>query len=307
MINHHLRITLIGLLAPPAATYLTAQTTPEAAPKPPAEHKAPQDDISDQEALALRVAKAHRPGEEQPKINAFTSKIELELKDATADQGGQVTLDVAYLDLVHPKRKKTTTLLRYEVQGGEDRIVRGFDVFGPWHLRNGKPADLTAANAVQDLENFQEHRNLARQLVRFLSPDEVIRSLKNCSKVEEREIVLARKRPTKALAIEGDVERFPMMHIAGEELPARLTIWVDIKSSKLLAVDVTPIIDSVAQPDRRERIKLSKLTERDGLLVPRFLHYLLPDKRGALKIHSTVHLVDLNLSPNLTTSDFNRK
>jgi hypothetical protein len=309
MTTHHLKTTWLAIATASSLTGLPAQEQPSIAPatEPPQATKSTENGVPNREALILRVNKAHQPDGKIAKIDAFTSKIELELKDVTADKGGQVTLDVSYLDLHNPKRKRPTTLLRYAVKGGEDRIVRGFDVFGPWHLRNGKPEDLTAPNAVQDLANFQEHRSLAQQLVRFLSPGDVIQSLTNCSAVEEREIVLSRRKATKALAIEGDAERFPMMHNAGEEQPARLTVWVDAKTNKLLAVDVTPIVNDKPQPDRRERIKLSKLTERDGLLVPRFLHYLLPNKAGDLQIHSTVHLVDLNLRPNLTTSDFNRK
>lgn len=301
MTTHHLRTALLIALAAPL---LTGQAP--GAPKA-TENATAQNGVPNREALALRVSNAHQPNGEIDKISAFTSKIELELKDVTADKGGQVTLDVSYLELRNPKPKKPTTLLRYEVKGGEERIVRGFDVFGPWHLHKGKPQDLTAPNAVQDLKHFQEHRNLARQLVRFLSPCEVIRSLTNCSKVQERDIILTRRKKTKALAIEGDVEGFPMMHTAGEELPARLTIWVDSKTNRLLAIDVTPRISGKLRPAGRERIKLTKLTERNGLLVPKYLHYLLPDKEGNLRIHSTVHLVDLNLRPNLTTSDFNRK
>lgn len=305
MTTHHLQIALLVVLATPLLTGQTPGSNKLSTTKAPT--SSAQNGVPNREALALRVSTAHQPNGKIAKISAFTSKIELELKDVTADKGGQITLDVSYLELHKAKPKKPTTLLRYEVKGGEERIVRGFDVFGPWHLRNGKPQDLTAPNAVQDLKHFQEHRNLARQLVRFLSPSEVIHSLSNCSEVQERDIILTRRKTTKALAIEGDVERFPMMHNAGEEQPARLTIWVDIKTNRLLAVDVTPRIKGQLKPEGRERIKLAKLTERNGLLVPKYLHYLLPNKEGQLQIHSTVHLVDLNLRPNLTTSDFNRK
>lgn len=267
-----------------------------------------QNGVPNQEALALRVTKAHQPNGKIPRIDAFTSKIELELKDVTAEQGGQATLDVQFKELQEPGRKKPTTLMRYEVKGAEERIVRGFDLYGPWHLHRGKPQDLTAPNAVQDYKHFKEHRNLARQIVRFLTPGNVIRALNNASEVTERDLKLGRK-ATKALAIEGNVDRFPLMHQGGEESPAHLTIWIDKKSNHLLAVDVTPIDTKTSKqrPERRERITMQKLQNRNGLLTPKYLHYLVPGKRGQLRIHSTVHLINLDLRPTLTTGDFNRK
>lgn len=300
MTTSNLRSLLPALLAIP----LSAQT-------PAAASAAQQNGVPNQAALALRVTNAHQPDGKIAPVNAFTSKIELELKDVTAEQGGQATLDVRYLELKKPSGKKPAVLLRYEVNGAEERIVRGFDVYGPWHLRKGKPADLTAPNAAQDYKHFKEHRNLARQLVQFLTPGNVISQLKNCGPVTEREIVLTRRKKTKALAIDGELDRFPMMHNGGEESPAKLTVWVDTKTSRLLAVDVVPIVAGKQRPELRERIKLQKLHNRNGLLVPKYLHYLVPNPKSRdkdeLKIHSTVHLVNLDLRPNLTTGDFNRK
>lgn len=265
-----------------------------------------QGSMPNQEAFALRVAAAHRTDPASHKIDAFRSTIELELKDATLDKGGQVALDVAFLEFQAENRKRPTTLLRYEVRGAEQPIVRGQDRYGPWHISNGKPQDLTGAGSERDLKAFLEHKNLAKQLVRFLSPGDVIRSLSNCTEVREQKLQLTRSTFLDTLAIDGDMDQFPMMRNAGEEVAARLTIYVDHKTDRLVAVDVTPIKKGVLDENNGERIKLDKLEERNGLLVPSQLHYLWRDPRGQLRSHSSVNIIKLDLKPDLKKVDFDR-
>ena len=266
-----------------------------------------QNGVPNREALATRVAKAHRPDSKVTAIDAFRSTIELEMKDATEDKGGQVALEVAFLEFQEAKRKRRTTLMRYEVRGAEQPIVRGQDRSGPWHISSGKPQSLQVAGADRDLKAFFEHQNLAKQLLRFLSPGDVIRSLSNCSEVRQQALQLTRNSKVDTLAIDGDIERFPMMQNAGEEAPARLTIYVDPKSNQLIAVDVTPLKDGKPEPNKGERIKFDKLELRNGVLVPSQLHYLWRDARGQLRSHSTVSIIKLDLQPGLKPEDFDRR
>ena len=266
-----------------------------------------QNGTPNREALALRVANAHRPDGPTPQIDSFRCNIVLEMHDATQDKGGQAELSVDYLDYLDPKRTKPTTLLRYEVRGTERPIVRGSDMFGPWHLHRGTPTDLTGADFTNDLQTFLEHRNLAKQLVRFLSPGEVIRSLNNPSEVSNERLQLTRRKFLDVVAIEGNLEKFPMMQSAGEEAPARLKIYVDPKSNHLVAVDVWPLDEGKPNLMRGERIKLGNLQKRAGLLVPHQLNYLWRDKLGKLRSHSQVNMIKLDLQPDLSKEHFNRR
>lgn len=265
-----------------------------------------QNGVPNQAAFALRVAKAHQQGEQKQKITSFVTTIDLELKDATKDKGGHVALDVAYLEFQEPKRKQPTTLLRYESRSSDKPVVRGQDKLGPWHLSGGKPQDLTGAEQEEDLKSFLEHKNLAKQLVRFLLPGDVIRSLSNCSEVHEHKLQLTRDTFLDTLAIDGDIDKFPMMQNAGEEAPARLTIYIDKKTDRLVAMDVTPLKDGKAQPGKGERIKLERLEQRNGMIVPTRLQYLWRDAKGRLRSHTTVNIFKLNLQPRLRPSDFDR-
>ncbi|MCK5941737.1 MAG: hypothetical protein KAI24_07205, partial [Planctomycetes bacterium] len=86
-----------------------------------------------------------------------------------------------------------------------------------------------------------------------------------------------------------------------------VTIYVDRKTSRLLGVDAWPLVDGKPDRLRGERIVLSDLHERDGLLVPRMLNYLWRNESGQLRSHSTVKIVSLELRPPLTVEDFDRR
>lgn len=266
-----------------------------------------QNGVPDRMALALRVEKAQQSDKEAPaKISAFRSTLELELTDRQQAKGALVGLDVQFLEYQKPKRKRPTTLLRYEIRKAEQPIVRGQDQYGPWHLDNGEAKDLTGAGKERDLQAFIEHKNLAKQLVRFIKPADVIRSLKNCSEVEPFELRWTRAKTFKTLKIHGDIDKFPMMRSAGDEPPARLTLYVDQETDRVVAVDVTPILNGEPDPKLGERIKLQQFQPRNGLNVPHKLSYLWRDKAGALRSHSKVTILQLDLEPKLAPKDFDR-
>jgi len=309
MTRHQLQAALTFLLCSSAAVALGS---PFAGAQNPATPK-PQDDppataqngVPNQMALALRVEKAH--GGDSNKISEFRSTIELELTDRTQDKGALVGLDVTFLNFQKPKRKRPTTLLRYEIRKAEQPIVRGQDEDGPWHLDKGKAQDLTAAGKERDLKTFMEHKNLAKQLVRFLKPADVIRSLTDCSEVENYELKWTRAKSLQTLKIHGNIEKFPMMRNAGEEAAARLTIYVDKKTDRVIAVDATPIEQGEPDANKGERIKLGQFQLRNGRNVPHRLSYLWRDKNGSLRSHSKVNILRLDLDPGLKPKDFERQ
>ncbi|MFT4842490.1 MAG: hypothetical protein ACI8UD_003409 [Planctomycetota bacterium] len=311
MTRHQLPAAFTFLMCATAATALGtllpgAQTpTPQTPSTQDAKKSTEPNGLPNQMALALRVEKAH--GGASKKISAFRSKIELELTDRARAQGALVGLDVTFLEIQEPKREQLTTLLRYEIRKAEEPIVRGQDTFGPWHIDKGESRDLTGAGTERDLQAFMEHKNLAKQLVRFLKPADVIRSLSNCSEVAEHELKWTRAKTLQTLKIHGNIEKFPMMRNAGEEAPARLTLYVDKKTDRVIAVDVTPIIDGEPQSKQGERITLQKFRARNGLNVPHKLSYLWRDKNGSLRSHAKVNILQLDLEPGLKQTDLDRQ
>jgi hypothetical protein len=144
--------------------------------------------------LAQRVDQAHPPRGPVPAVTALRTDLTLHLQDPAAEQRGQVDLAVQFM-MWTPEGKKERPLLRYEVRDAGKPIVRGRDRFGYWQLFQGKPKDLTTADLATDLEQAQRHTSLARQLLRFLSPGEVLRALQQPSPVREEKLPIERGKP----------------------------------------------------------------------------------------------------------------
>ncbi|MAD32502.1 MAG: hypothetical protein CMJ88_01930 [Planctomycetes bacterium] len=290
-----LRDTMTTMLRITSAGLLTLLAQPSAA----------QGATPDLPTLARQVGGAHRPDGPTAKVEAFTCQLELHLLDVSEKNGGQANLDVAFLQQAREAPKKPRTFIRYKVRGVDRAIRRGFDRFGPWHIQQGKPADLTAAGAQRDLQSLREHTNLARQLLRFLSPEAVIESLEAPTKVVDDKLRIGRKSAA-VYSVSGRLSEFPLMQRAGSDAPAFVTIYVDKSSKRLLGIDAWPIEDGASDRARGERILLSDLQLRDGLLVPRTLRYLWRDAAGKLRSHSTAKIITLDLSPNLDAKHFDR-
>ena len=270
-----------------------------------AQPAAAQDATPDIATLARQVGGAHRPDGPTAKVEAFTCQLELHLLDVSEKNGGQANLEVDFLQQAREAPKKPRTFIRYKVRGVDRAIRRGFDRFGPWHIQQGKPADLTAAGAQRDLESLREHTNLARQLLRFLSPEAVIGSLEAPTQVSHEELRIGRKSAA-VYGISGRLPAFPWMQRAGSDAPAHVTIYVDKSSKRLLGIDAWPVKDGVTDRSRGERILLSDLQLRDGLLIPRTLRYLWRNAAGKLRSHSTAKIITLDLSPKLDVKHFDR-
>jgi hypothetical protein len=125
--------------------------------------------------------------------------------------------------------------------------------------------------------------------------------------VEEFKLKWTRAKSLQTLKIHGNIEKFPMMRNAGEEGPARLTLYIDKETDRVVAVDVTPFDRGEPDPKKGERIKLGQFQVRNGLNVPHRLSYLWRDKDGALRSHSKVNILHLDLDPGLKQKDLERQ
>lgn len=280
------------------------QDAGQSPPPPPA--PAPAAVPEDLQALARRVEAAHRPEGPVAPVTAFEAAIELRVLDTQREQRGQVDLQVAYLEWTAPGSKKVQTLIRYEIRDASTPIVRGGDRYGPWQLVQGEPRDLTGADAAEDLEQFEQHRNLARQMVRFLSPGEVLRSLGRPGPVRQAELAVGRG-AVKCETVTGTLPSFPLLRATGEDAPVEVQLWVAAADGRLVAVDVAPLRDGRPDPARGERILLLELKARDALLVPTHLKHLFRAADGELAPWSEVKVSGLSLRPPLRVEDFDRR
>lgn len=275
-----------------------ARTQPPTQDPPPAP--------ADLAELASRVETAHRLQGSVAPVLALRAHFEVHLLDPKAPEKGQADLGVQLLEWERPDGKKPLTLIRYEVGEGGTRVVRGRDGEGPWQLVQGVPRDLTGADFVEDLATFQRHTNLAKQLVRFLSPADVLRSLQQPSAVTAEDLTIERGTNVACVTVAGNLASFPLVHDARDDGPVHTRFFVDRKSGHLVALDVWRLYEGKPDPRSGERILLLDLRPRDGMLVPHRLRHLFRDADGRLRPNSEAVMMKLELRPKLVAADFER-
>lgn len=260
---------------------------------------------NDLAALASRVETAHRPSGPVPPVTALRAVLELRLEDRNAEDRGQVDLALRFLQWTRAAGKKPVPLLHYEVLDAGSAVVRGMDPNGPWQLDREEPKSLIGADAAQDLAAFERHQNLVKQLLRFLSPGDVLRGLQKPGPVAEEVLDLkVKKVPCETVA--GELAAFPLLQAGGEDAPVAIKIWVGKADGRLVAVDAAPLRDGVPDDGKGERILPGRYEVRDGLLVPFQLSHLYRHPDGKLTLQSTVLIKDLSLRPELRAEDFDR-
>ena len=258
---------------------------------------------SDLEALSKRVEAAHQPKGPQTPVTAFDGRITLHVLDAKAAQG-QVDIRVRYFAWTRPDLK-VRHLIRYEVREAGAPIESGRDQKGAWHLVQGEARDITEADTT-DRAACERNTNLARQLVRFLEPGAVLRALTGPSPVRDAPLQLGREAPTACEVVEGTLPSFPLLQAGGEDAPVQAKVYVAKASARLVAIEVSPLKDGIADPARTELVSLVDLHEQDGFLVPRQLLHLQRDDQGRMRLLSKTVLTALSLRPDFTAKTFDR-
>lgn len=272
-----------------------------------AQQPAPPPTIPDDlAALAARVGAAHCANGPVPRIEAIRGLLTIQLLDRTAEQRGQIDLDVRFLDWRPATGTKTVPLIRYEVLDAGEAIVRGQDRDGPWQLVRGEPRDLSGADFVQDLAACERHTNLARQLLLYLSPADVLRSLQRPSPVRPTLLPLRRGKELPCLTVLGDLPAFPLLQQGGADGPVRVQVFVDAETGRLAGLDAFPRDGDIVDEARGERILLADLRARDGVLVPHEIRHLFREA-GQLVLKSSVQILQLSLRPELRAEDFDRQ
>lgn len=259
------------------------------------------------EGLAARVDAAHRPDGPTPAVTALRGTVELHYLARDAEQRGQVDLDLRYLEWTRPGGTKVVPLLRYEVKQAGAPVVRGRDRNGPWQLVKGEPRDLLAADAAQDLAEFERRQNLVRQLLRFLAPGDVLRTLQQAGQITREDLEVARASKVACVTVTGTLPAFPLMRQGGDDAPAQLKVWIDAATNRLLAVDAAPMKDGQPDVANGERVRLTDLRARDGLLTPGEVLHLFTGADGKYALQTRAVITTLQLRPELKAEDFDRR
>lgn len=259
---------------------------------------------ADLQSLSERVEAAHAPKGPRARVTAVRSDLELHLLDRQASQAGQVDVHLRYLEWQRDERS-LRHLIRYSVRQGGKPVETGRDRSGFWHLFQGKPRDLTEADA-EDRRACERSTNLVRQLLRFLQPGEVLRALTGPGPVSETTLQIGRGAPVPCYLVRGGLPSFPLLQQSGDDAPVTVSIYVTKAEHRLLALEVQPLRDGKPDASRAEWVRLADLREQDGFLVPRELLHLQAGDDGKLRAISRAVLTTLSLQPGFTPADLDR-
>lgn len=260
----------------------------------------------DLQQLADTVDASHRPDGTTRQFRAFTAV--LDMKQTAADKGrGEATLQVSFLEYQPNNRKHTQPLIRYRIVDASTPIERGRDAEGYWQLVDDKPQDLETRSTTNDLAAVKRDTNLARQLLRFLDPGAVLRSLQDTEPVRDAELKLGRTEPIPCRVVTGTLASFPRLYETGDDTPVRLAAYVDKSTNQLTAVELWPLGED-GKPDRGhgEFLKLDDFKLRDHVKLPTRMLLYQTKADGSREKQMQVDVVSIELDPELTPLDFDR-
>lgn len=289
----------LTLLGPLGAAPLCGQE-PTPAPRP-----APAEVPPDLAALLARLDAAHHPEGPVPEVRSFRAALEVHLIDASAEQGGQISLAFQYLRWQRSERS-VRHLIRYEVKHSGEPIERGRDQYGMWHRTNGEAKPITEADT-EDVAAVERHTQLARQLVSFLDPAAVLRTMTDPSPVRDEMFRRGREAAVECRTVEGTLSGFPLLRQQGDDVPVRIKVYVTAADGRLLAVLVRPLVDGKPDEARAELIRLLDYGQNNGMLVPNLVEHFYRTDDDKLAAQSRVVIRKLELNPPLTVDSFARK
>src|SRR5436190_12401991 len=240
----------------------------------------------DLEQLAARVDAAHHPKGPRPPVTSFRGS--LLIRSNQEEQRGQAELDVRFL-LWHRTADRVRPLIRYRVGDSAQHIERGLDRNGPWAIVDGAARDLDSKELATDRAALNSHLTLARQLLRFLDPGAVLRSLQKPEAIVTAPLRFGREpEQIDCLVAHGELPGFPVASRGGEDTAVRAAIYVEAATGIVVAVHVTPL-DQEPGPGKPvppapanpagpkpaaaggEFLRLLEPQLRDEILVPRKL------------------------------------
>lgn len=260
----------------------------------------------DLQHLAEVVDASHRPDGTTRQFHAFRAVLDMK-QTAQDKQRGEATLKVRFLEHQPKNRKRMESLIRYRIVDAATPIERGRDSEGYWQLVDGKASDLDTKSTTNDLANAKRDTNIARQLLRFLDPGAVLRSLQAPEAVVDAMLQLGHTEGVPCRVITGTLPSFPRLYETGDDTPVRLQAFVEKATNQLVAVELWPL-DADGKPDlaHGELLKLDDLRLQDHVKLPMRMVLYQSGADGLRNKQMEVDVVSIELDPELTPGDFDR-
>lgn len=260
----------------------------------------------DLQQLANAVEAVHRPDGASRHFHGFTADLEITQK-AQDGPRGTATLEVTFLDFQPKDRKRPLPLIHYSVRDAAQPTERGRDLDGYWQLLDGKPQDLDTKDSQTELQAARRDLNLARQLLRFLDPGAVLRSLQDPQPIVEAVLKLGQTKPIPCRVATGTLPSFPRLFELGDDTPVQIRCWVEQATNQLVALELWPL-DKDHKPDLEhgELLRIDDLRLQDSVKLPhRIVHYRVT-AAGQRNIQMEARIVRITLDPAITAEDLGR-
>ncbi len=286
--------------------WLRAQEHRDETPAPGAQSSSQSESHYDFDALRQALAAAHRGAEQLPAVHGFAADLRVQELARESAQRIEVELKVRFLDLLDDATGKRKPLIRYQQIDSARTVEFGRDETYYWGNLTGRAEYLTAKEFEADRLSVRRNLKLARQLIAFLDPDQVLGQLTQPSAVQSERLTLGRALDETCRTVRGRLAKFPLRQSEGEDAPVDLKVFVD-GNNMLLAVEALPVPGDGKEPTGNgEFLWFSDYRAHEGRQVPMRVRYYSVDDRGARRQQVVVDLTTLNLAPELQADDFAR-
>ena len=276
-------------------------------PAQPTGPQAPQ--VPTLEELAQKVDAAHGVAAAAEPIHSFAATMRMQQLGSTQPQKVDAELEVKFAEWQQPDGRQWN-LIRYRVLDAANRIEQGRDRENYWGLVDGKAVPLSGKEHGKDLADCRRYLALAQQLVKFLAPGKVLRSMRNPGPVAAETLRVGRADLGACFTVAGDLDSFPLRRQAGETQAARVQAYIDSSSGLLVALRVLPL-GADGKPGRSGEFLLFKdhapqRGQLGGLQVPMTVVHFDIEDGGAPQPQLQIQLTTLHLGAALKPEDFDR-
>lgn len=249
------------------------------------------------EELAKAIDASHLLGENLSELQQFTGVLRLETRGKDQDSI-EIELQAKFM---------APRSIRYRIEEEGEIIERGRDRIGVWDRVGDKVRPLSGREYGQDREQINRHTRLARQLLRFLDPGALLRSLKELSLVQIEELPLGiRGKMRRFTTVSGQLDSFPLYALEENPDKVALKMLIDPESHQLSAVQLVPLNAEGNALAGGELIMLQDHKETQGRLLPTLLTIFRLFETGVMKPYVTVKVFQIDLDPGLTAQDMLR-
>lgn len=262
---------------------------------------------ADLQELAQQVETAHRTADAKA-VTGFAADLRVqELARLATEHRGELELSVRFLEWTQPETGKPWPLIRYKQTDSARSVEQGRDRVDYWSCSDGKLQDMRSREMATDLEHCRRNLKLARQMLQFLDPTGLLRSLGTPSAVTDEDLVQGRNPKIACRVVAGTLPAFPLQRQGGDDGKVAVKVYVAKADHRLVGLAVTPLGDEDApRTADGEFLLFAEHRLLAGRLVPMRVRHFAVDPKGERVLQLGVDLTRLDLEQEPVPADFDR-